>query len=302
MNNQQTVKKEIFNEANFFIGKQGPDPTEYPQFDKLMKSIHLSMIHNMIEDDEIQNLKTRCEFLGDNQSIMGHIRLKPYGYAGDFEIIDKIYTQRVMHEKYRKWDEYTLDNATAQAVRNRKQYFKQVVTKRMKEAGMVDLLNVASGPARDLLELYKSVNPEKLFTTCVEMDKKAIEYATELTSQFGLYINFTNKNIIKYKTQKQYDVVWSAGLFDYFNDKGFRWLLNRFRTWTKPGGEIVIGNFNEDFNPMRNYMEIFGEWYLHHRTEDQLIDLALEAGFSRKQVWVGREAENVNLFLHIRVN
>ena len=46
-------------------------------------------------------------------------------------------------------------------------------------------------------------------------------------------------------------------------------------------------------------MELFGDWYLHHRTSEQLIYLAREAGFTQSQITVGNEEENVNLFLHI---
>lgn len=131
------------------------------------------------------------------------------------------------------------------------------------------------------------------------MDPKAIEYAKTLTEQFLDKINFINKNIFRFQTDQKFDMIWSAGLFDYFNDKAFVSLLRRFKEWIKPCGEIIIGNFNEDHNPSRDYMEIFGEWYLNHRTESQLAELAIEAGYSEKNISIGREPENVNLFLHI---
>ncbi len=46
-------------------------------------------------------------------------------------------------------------------------------------------------------------------------------------------------------------------------------------------------------------MELFGEWYLNHRSEEHLIYLAKNAGFEANQIRVGKEPENVNLFLHI---
>ncbi len=68
-------------------------------------------------------------------------------------------------------------------------------------------------------------------------------------------------------------------LFDYFNDKTFVAILKKMKNWLKPGGEIVVGNFNDNHNPSRNYMEILGEWYLEHRSENTLKQLALKARF-----------------------
>ena len=112
---------------------------------------------------------------------------------------------------------------------------------------------------------------------------------------------FVNKNILRHREEKKYDIIWSAGLFDYFNDKAFVMILKRFKDWIRNKGEIIIGNFNDNHNPSRDYMEIFGEWFLNHRTEEQLIQLAIESGFNENQVSIDREKENVNLFLHLRM-
>ncbi len=42
-----------------------------------------------------------------------------------------------------------------------------------------------------------------------------------------------------------------------------------------------------------------GDWYLHYRTEDDLIRLALESGVAEDAVRVEQEATGVNLFLVI---
>ena len=47
-------------------------------------------------------------------------------------------------------------------------------------------------------------------------------------------------------------------------------------------------------------MEIFGEWHLTHRSPEELCRLAMEAGFKKENIRVGREEENINLFLHLK--
>ncbi len=240
------------------------------------------------------------EFL--QNTIQGHGLRKPFGYAGDFIMIDKIYTRHTSKKpKYRLWDEYFHRQAAPQAVCNRKAYFKKLVRDSLNGKKSISLLNVGSGPGRDLAELYDSLClPHRLHTTCVDMDKRAIAYAQELNKPYALYTKFVYRNVLRLQCQQNFNLIWSAGLFDYFNDKVFVSVLSHFRNYLKPGGEIVIGNFNEDHNPSREYMEIFGEWFLHHRSEQQLYELAEKAGFCKHEISVDREPENVNLFLHIK--
>ena len=61
---------------------------------------------------------------------------------------------------------------------------------------------------------------------------------------------------------------------------------------------MVIGNFSIQ-NPTKKYMELFGKWFLYHRHEKELIDLALQAGINRQNIDIFSEQLNVNLFLRI---
>jgi hypothetical protein len=47
-------------------------------------------------------------------------------------------------------------------------------------------------------------------------------------------------------------------------------------------------------------MEMTGNWHLHHRTQEQLRSLAIEAGAEAHQVDVDCESAGVNLFLHVQ--
>ena len=232
---------------------------------------------------------------------MGHIRQKPFGYAGDFMIIERIYqNQPDTATDFCKWDEYSLSHLAAQAVRNRKSYFKSVISNRIqKSESNLRLLDVASGPARDLKELFDQTASNSLKVTCVEMDSRAIEFAKNLNVNYLEHIEFINQNIFKFRTEAKYDVVWSAGLFDYFDDRGFILVLKKLMDFTTEKGEIIIGNFNDE-NPSRDYMEMVGDWMLNHRSEEQLINLAIQAGADPAKIWVGQEPEGINLFLHIR--
>jgi hypothetical protein len=77
-------------------------------------------------------------------------------------------------------------------------------------------------------------------------------------------------------------------------------LVRSLMPFVNVGGEVVVGNFSE-FNASRDYMELMGDWYLEHRSEGRLRELAEKAGAKAGQVEVKWEPEGVNLFVHVAV-
>jgi SAM-dependent methyltransferase len=283
------------------IAKGGPDEADYKSLGDLMHHLHQEVKEGNLMPHELDSLKGlfSSEFLAE--TIHGHGYCKPMGYAGDFLLIDKIYTyHKTAHRHYKKWDQYFQELDATQAVRNRKSYFKaQMISKLEARQTGLNLLNVASGPARDLSELYQQIDPKCVKTTCVDVDARAISYAQALCKNYAAQITFFNKNILRFSTTERFDVIWSAGLFDYFEDKIFVLALKKFLGWLKPGGEIIVGNFSED-NSSRGYMEVFGEWILIHRSKEELIRLSMLAGARKEQIVVDQEPLGINLFLKIR--
>jgi extracellular factor (EF) 3-hydroxypalmitic acid methyl ester biosynthesis protein len=70
----------------------------------------------------------------------------------------------------------------------------------------------------------------------------------------------------------KFDFIYSMGLFDYLNSRVAKAVLNRLYQLLKPGGKLVVGNFNVS-NPSRYYMEYWGDWFLIHRTEEEFRSL-----------------------------
>ncbi len=284
------------------IQNGGPETREYDVLNEIFD--HLSASFKAGEMNE-HDLKLLQEGFGDEcmaNTLHGHIKTKPYGYAGDFMIIDKIYQEQITKDhRFKKWDIFWNNHSAARAVRNRKNYFIQTMTNRLSSNKQLRLLNVASGPARDIAELYNIIKPGQLSTVCVEADNTAISYAKKLNRKNEAQVEFIHQNIFRFTPAEKFDIVWSAGLFDYFDDNIFIKLLRKFMGWTKPGGEVIIGNFSNQ-NPSRNYMELIGDWYLQHRSEDELIKMAIDAGARKENVFVGKEMEGVNLFLHVKVD
>lgn len=275
---------------------------DFDKLDNLISKISTDFKNGEISKEDISKINGSFgkDFL--ENTIQGYGLRKPFGYAGDFLMIDKIYTfHKSSIEKYQIWDEYFHRQSAPKAVRNRKEYLKKDIKSKIKNKQPLNLMNVASGPARDLFELYEENIGLNMNTVCIDMDEAAIKYAKKLNKKYLNQITFIHKNIFRHSENNKYDVIWSAGLFDYFNDKAFILILKKFKNWLNPDGEIIIGNFNKNHNPSRDYMELLGEWYLIHRTEIELKELAEKAGYKPENIRIGKEEENVNLFLHIKL-
>ncbi len=302
MNTITNQRTESISFLQSIIGKGGPETVEYDALNEIFDLLSEDYKAGKMSKYELQLLQ---EGFGDEcmeNTLHGHIKTKPYGYAGDFMIIDKIYREQVTtDQRFEKWDIFWNNHSAAKAVRNRKDYFIKTMTNRLALKRSTRLLNVASGPARDIAELYAIIQPKQLSTVCVEADKTAIVYAKNVNKANADQLEFVHQNIFRFTAKEQFDMVWSAGLFDYFDNNIFLKLLRKFISWTKPGGEVIIGNFSVQ-NPSRNYMELIGDWYLQHRSEEELIAFALKAGARKENIWVGKELEGVNLFLHVKVD
>jgi extracellular factor (EF) 3-hydroxypalmitic acid methyl ester biosynthesis protein len=292
-------KEEIFILLDQLLLKGGPEPEEYQELNQLLNHMPVLLQTKEIEETELQEMMEKCSFLKSTASIMGHIRQKPFGYAGDYSIIDRLYLKEVS-EEFRKWDDFSVNHLAAEAVRNRKYFFLKLMQQKLGNAASpLRLLNIASGPARDLCQLYSHIKAESLQSTCIEYDKRAISHAQKVCDHYLRHISFINENIFRFDTEDQYEIVWSAGLFDYFDNKTFVRVLRKLLKWTAPGGEAIVGNFSDE-NPSRAYMEIFGDWHLRHRSPGELKFLAHEAGALPAQVRVDTEPLGINLFLRIK--
>ncbi|MDX2441274.1 MAG: class I SAM-dependent methyltransferase [Desulfobacterales bacterium] len=285
------------------VAKGGPDSSEYLEFTQWLQTVSNELKEGVLSEKDLQLLRTE---MGEALSILtlqGFVFNKPHGYPGDYEIIEKIYQNHTSNDpELRKWDLYFQLQKAPIAVKNREKYFLDLLTgveKVNKTNTPCRVLNIASGPCRDLFDFFSHGNHADLFLDNVEFDPLAISYAKNLCKDFLKNINFLHTNAFDFSTTKKYQLVWSAGLFDYLKDTKFIFLLKRMKRLLGESGELIVGNFSTE-NPTRAYMEVLGDWQLNHRTPEQLIHLAKACGFKSSDIRIGQEPEGVNLFLHLK--
>jgi predicted O-methyltransferase YrrM len=288
----------------YVVGKGGPDHDDYTDVLSALDVLHSEEF--VIEDGLAKRRAVNAEFaklidenwqvFNSTATMQGFARLKPHGYAGDYEIIERIYNrQTASRPDLVKWDTFFHLADGVNAVRNRADVLNAICAER--EPG--SLLSVGGGPALDLRTVAMSSKPPEEIVL-LDNDPNAIKRGTanlaHAGQMAGIRLGFECRNALRFRSERKFDVIWSSGLFDYLVPKTAAFLVKRLKEAMAANGVMVIGNFAVG-NVSRAYSEVIGEWLLIHRTPEDLKVIAEAAGFERKNIEVVAEPTGVNLFL-----
>jgi hypothetical protein len=279
---------------NYLIENGGPEPEDYEEF--------ASIVNNMNSAD-IDDFREKIKTILNVSTLIGHAFVKPYGYPGDFILIDKIYNFDVNKDpKYKKWDILFHWQPATRAVRNRKDFFIEYCKALVLKKENAKVLILGSGPASDVYEfLTKYSGDNNISFDLIDFDQSAIDFSMKKNEKFEGQISYNKINALRFNSYKLYDLIWSAGLFDYFKDKHFTFLIRKYINCLTEDGEMVISNFSTK-NPSKRLMEVVLDWHLNPRTESDLFRIASDANIDKEMVSVEKEPLGINLFLKIRKN
>lgn len=235
---------------------------------------------------------------------------KPLGYAGDFEMMNMVYRNESLGGTLfgRALSRVVLDSHAARAVRHRAHYLASKITAAAARGGPhqpARILSVAAGPAMELQQILRS-DPALLRAghteiALLDQDPSALRHARgqieALAAQARVEvtlkcINTSIRTVITEGLHGPYDLIYSAGLFDYLKDRTARAAAARLVGTLAPGGHALIGNF-AIANPTRPLMELILDWPLHHRSVGDLDRLFGDIGTG---ITIEQEATGVNLF------
>lgn len=243
---------------------------------------------------------------------------KPLGYAGDYEMVNMMLKESdsIGNNTYaRIFHDLTTDVAAAAAHRNRvcilEKYLVEEAEKAHEAQRIFTALTIGCGPA---VEIQRFIRNHRVSAQSVlhlmDFNTETIEYArlrTGLAMEVSGHkptLKFIQKSIdelLKDIHQDQegflpvYDMIYCAGLFDYFPDNVCRNLVNLYYGWIRPGGLLITTNVHTT-NPDRFTMEYLLDWYLIYRDEKQMSSLVPKGADS--EVYVDKTG--VNVFMAIR--
>lgn len=215
---------------------------------------------------------------------------KPRGYAGDAVMMDFIYSGTSPSGAT------TLGagifGATTRAsmglsVLYRRQLLKSLIDDTVVNFERPRVLSVASGHCRELAgSLVQSAHFSGEFValdqdpmSCQEVQRC---YGTGSSADAGrvTVLNEGVRELInpaRAQALGRFELIYSAGLYDYLPDALARRLTARLVQLLAPGGRLLIANFVPGGSG-RGYMELFMDWTLVLRTPAQMQALAHDAG------------------------
>lgn len=238
---------------------------------------------------------------------------KPLGYAGDYEMMNMLYRDhREGASLFAKaLNVYVTAEEAAVANINRIEYLGNLIRTRIAASNRerVRIASIGCGPSQEISALLRQ-SPElgaRLEVALIDQEERAIAQCERELAPFarstGLRVQFIRESLRKLLTTAslgdalgERELIYSAGLFDYLSDRTFRVLLSTLYDALSEGGLVAVGNVATG-NPSRWTLEYLLEWFLNHRTPDELRALASNLSPAPSLMEVSSEPSGYNLFL-----
>lgn len=259
-------------------------------------------LHQMMDaDPDLSRRKTCIEFFRSELNefyLKGpysrRAMLKPLGYAGDFEMMNQVYRNQYEGSSLfaKLIHKYSVNEPAAESVRERRKILAEKILEEhgRKHDGPLRVCSLASGPAQEIAELLKTYKGGDL---CIELYLVDQDAESLLDARRNIINHNSNARIklkihclpiaIKHVIEKsaqaqellsmQFDLIYSAGLFDYLTQPTAKFLTNTLADCLQPGGRLIIGNFHPR-SPTRAICEFAVEWRLVYRTAEEMLDMA----------------------------
>lgn len=209
---------------------------------------------------------------------------KPRGYAGDFVMMEMIWNGRTNPKEYRYRgstelgkliNALVLDSENCISNILRVGILKEFITTQEK----ITIASFGSGSCIELLEAFKYHDLKRgIEIHLFDQDQDALETSKQKLLPFSDQIFLHQGNILKsiLKCNTQFNLAYSSGLFDYFNEESSSKLFNRIWNLILPNGKLCVVNAHPS-NASRFIMEYVMEWPLIYKDTQQFLQVAKDA-------------------------
>lgn len=207
---------------------------------------------------------------------------KPRGYAGDAELLDIIYTRDwrgICPDCVSPLGEmifrHTIECQAPSAVRHRSEHLAQTIDRLCEQRPGAEILSVACGHLRELKRSQAMAGGR--IGRIVGLDQDAASLEEVRRTWPGGRVETITASIKalwgRALRDRRFDLVYSAGLYDYLGEDIARRLTSRLFDFVRPGGQLLIANYHPDLKEV-GYMETFMDWRLIYRDEEAITRVA----------------------------
>ena len=267
--------------------------TSYPQVCYLLGRI-LGAKHQIdlgvLSQEQIEQVRHSLKPLLEQSHFWNWAVSKPYGYAGDYMVLEYCYENALASESTalgKLLDRWLLESQLASGVRERKDmlaaFIERMATAHFQVSGQaLKVLSLASGSAREMRDQLPDVL-KKLDVILVDQDPRSLGYAaTHLPESVKTW----KTNALRLRPSDfphQFDLVYSFGFFDYLKDDVIVHCLNLCRDVLAPGGSIIFPlKMNSKYRHW--FYDVFLDWRFIKREQHDGVQLANRAGLGVVEV------------------
>ncbi len=213
----------------------------------------------------------------------------PKGYPGDHITLEYIYSGYPKSEVIigRYIDLYYMSRALAVGVRERKDQLKRHLEEELFTESCKNVLNIGCGSCRELYDIGLQLNDFEGKITCLDFDEDALTFSERTMASRAIDLskfNFRQMNVLKLVNSKYmttelgtFDLIYSAGLFDYIQDKGLIRIFKSLYDNLNEGGTIIAPFKDTDYYTIFDYHWL-GNWdAFYQRTKTEVWDLLRNA-------------------------
>lgn len=194
---------------------------------------------------------------------------KPRGYAGDAVMLDYIYNGAPPEGTSSPGAGIftcTTRGSMGFSVLYRKNLLNAYINESIVKTRSARILSVAAGHCREVhnsLALSDFFNGEMI---AMDQDMHSCEEVDTAYNGRIKSVVMGIKELFKSTSSKfdTFDLIYSAGLYDYLPSDIATKLSNKLKSLLKPNGRLIIGNFNQN-TIARGYMDFIMDWNLIYR-------------------------------------
>jgi extracellular factor (EF) 3-hydroxypalmitic acid methyl ester biosynthesis protein len=206
---------------------------------------------------------------------------KPRGYAGDAALIDLAYDRIVPEGTTALAAEmfnHSINFQASEGVRRRRDYAEQRLSQAWAKGKRICAL--ACGHLREADPL---IGEDLGAITVVDQDPLSLDI---VRANHGETINIVEGNVIHYlraaaKAGEKFDLIYTLGLTDYFDERAMSLLHRLMKASLAPGGEIMLANFLPGHLAI-GWMDAVMDWHLIYRDENDMERHAAEIGMQAR--------------------
>ncbi|HJO93204.1 MAG TPA: SDR family NAD(P)-dependent oxidoreductase [Victivallales bacterium] len=273
----------------------------------------LNLEHKIGDDEKYQIRQDLVGFFMefmDGSDVFRFALEKPFGYAGDFLMLDKLVQEDCESTGLAyHFDRSQLEYPASQACRNRIDWVgsELVELAKTKPDKRLKILSIGVGGApierfivNHLPDVKLELDAVDIEPACLEFVKDVLEHENNIVNVHRIDLRRPDAPERLKKLAVNVDVCNFIGIAEALRDEEVIGILSELNRTLPKGTPLYMESFLPD-HPSRPYMEWFMDFHLGYRSKEAIVDLVSQSGVPHENMKPSIDESNSLFFLKITV-